>query len=166
MEEIKMDLGDFNVSARKSGQDFKTVGGNPVKNRMDFDKININDLDNLEEFTGTVQVPRILVKEDKNYNTAIIEVYGDMEVLTLFVNFDCRTDEITLNAGFDFYKDAYNLAKSLIIINDGSDTVGNDDITCNFITFLKALDNLEKITVRAVEKDNGYNTFVILGVDE
>ena len=156
-----MDLGDFNVSARKSGQDFRTVAGNPVKNRMDYDKIGINDLDNLEEFVGTVQVPRILVKEDKNYNTAIIEVYGEMEVLSLFVNFDSRNEVISLNSGFDFYKDAYNVAKSLILIRDGSDTVGDDDITCNFITFLKALDNLDKVCIRAVEKENGYNTFVI-----
>ena len=163
---IIMDLGDFNVSARKSGQDFRTVGGNPVKNRMDFDKLSINDMDSLEEFSGTVQVPRILKKEDKNYDTAIIEIYGDGEILSLFVNFDTRTEEITLNYDFDFYRDAYNVAKSLIVMQNGSDTVGQDDISCNFMKFLQALDNLDKVTVRALEKENGYNTFIILKCED
>ena len=162
---MNLDLGNFKPAdaPRKAGN-FKTIGDNPMISRMDYDQIGINDLDGGELFTGKVQVPRILTKDDKSYNTAIIEVFNDedKEKLVLWVNFDSRKEEINVNDGFDFYIDFFNVVKSLAIMQDESNKDKNSFVNVNTLKFLIALDNLEEVSVMAFEKDNGYNTFVFV----
>ena len=160
-----MDLGNFKaVDAPRKAGNFKTIGDNPIISRMDYDQIGINDLDGGELFTGKVQVPRILTKDDKSYDTAIVEVFNDedKEKLTLWVNFDSRKEEINVNDGFDFYIDFFNLVKSLATMQDESNKDKNSFVNVNTLKFLIALDNLDEVTVMAFEKDNGYNTFVFV----
>ena len=160
-----MDLGNFKAAdAPRKGGNVKTIGDNPMISRMDYDQIRINDLSEGELFTGKVQVPRILNKEDKSYNTAIVEIFNDenKEKLVLFVNFDSRKEEISVNDGFDFYMDFFNLVKSLAVMQDQRNKDKNSFVNVNPLKFLIALDNLEEVTVMACEKENGYNTFVFL----
>lgn len=162
---MNLDLGNFKPAEKpRKGSNYKTIGDNPMISRMDYDQIGINDLDGGELFTGKVQVPRILEKEDKSYNTAIVEVFNDedKEKLTLFVNFDSRKEEINVNDGFDFYIDFFNLVKSLAVFQDKTNEDKNSFVNVNPLKFLIALDNLEALTVMAYEKDNGYNTFVFV----
>lgn len=162
---MNLDLGNFKpAEAPRKGGNVKTIGDNPMISRMDYDQIGINDLSEGELFTGKVQVPRILNKEDKSYNTAIVEVFNneDKEKLALFVNFDSRKEEINVNDGFDFYLDFFNLVKSLAVMQDESNKDKNSFVNVSPLTFLIALDNLEEITVMPKEKENGYNTFVLL----
>lgn len=160
-----MDLGNFKaVNETRKGGNVKTIGDNPMISRMDYDQIGINDLSAGELFSGKVQVPRILEKEDKSYNTAIIEVFNgeDKEKLTLWVNFDSRKEEISVNDGFDFYLDFFNLVKSLAVMQDASNKDKNSFVNVNPLLFLQALDSLETVTVMPVEKENGYNSFVFV----
>lgn len=162
---MNLDLGNFKAaeSSRKGGN-VKTIGDNPMISRMDFDQVGINDLNGGELFSGKVQVPRILTKEDKSYNTAIVEVFNkeDKEKLTLFINFDSRKEEINVNDAFDFYLDFFNLVKSLAVMHDESNKDKHSFLNVNPLLFLIALDNLEEVTIMAKEKDNGYNTFVLV----
>ena len=116
---MQLDLGDSVVSKEvRKAENHHSISGNPLITRNDFDKVSLNDLDNLEEFTGKLQVSRILEKEDKTYNTAIIEVFDDIgqNKLTLFVNFDSRNEVINVDDTFDFYIDFFNICKSLNVI--------------------------------------------------
>lgn len=162
---MNLDLGNFKAaeSPRKGGN-VKTIGDNPMINRMDYDQVRINDLSPGELFSGKVQVPRILNKDDKTYDTAIVEVFNDeeKEKLVLFVNFDSRKEEINVNDGFDFYIDFFNLVKGLATMQDKHNEDKNSFVKVNPLKFLIALDNLDEVTVMAFEKDNGYNTFVLV----
>lgn len=157
---MNLDLGNF-----KPGN-VKTIGDNPIISRMDYNQVGINDLNQGELFSGKVQVPRILTRDDKSYDTAIIEIFNDKdeEKLTLWVDFDSRKEEIRVNDSFDFYIDFFNLVKSLATMQDESNKDKNSFVNVNTMKFLIALDSLEEVTVMAVEKENGYNTFVF--VDE
>lgn len=161
---MNLDLGNFKpAEAPRKGENYKTIGDNPMISRMDYDQIGINDLSEGELFTGKVQVPRILNKSDKSYDTAIVEVFNDedKEKLTLWINFDSRKEEISVNDGFDFYIDFFNLFKSLACINDESNKNKVSFTNVNTLKVLQALDSLETVSVMAIEKDNGYNTFVL-----
>ena len=75
---MNLDLGKFKPSkSTRKGGNVKTIGDNPMISRMDYDQVGINDLSPGELFSGKVQVPRILNKEDKTYDTAIVEIYND-----------------------------------------------------------------------------------------
>lgn len=164
---MNLDLGNFKPAEKtRKGSNYKTIGDNPIISRMDYDQIGINDMTEGEMFTGKVQVPRILTKEDKSYNTAIVEVFNDedMEKLVLFVNFDSRKEEINVNDGFEFYIDFFNLVKSLAVMQDESNKDKNSFVNVNTLKFLIALDSLDEITVLAKEKENSYNTFVLLEI--
>ncbi len=162
---MNLDLGNFKAAekSRKAGN-VKTIGDNPMISRMDYDQVGINDLSEGELFSGKVQVPRILNKEDKSYDTAIVEIFNDAdkEKLTLWVNFDSRKEEISVNDGFDFYLDFFNLVKSLAVMQDKNNKDKNSFVNVNTLKFLIALDSLEEVTVMPVEKENGYNTFVFV----
>lgn len=162
---MNLDLGNFKPAEKsRKGGNVKTIGGNPMISRMDYDQVGINDLSEGELFSGKVQVPRILEKEDKSYNTAIIEIFNgeNKEKLALFINFDSRKEEISVNDGFDFYLDFFNLVKSLAVMQDESNKDKNSFVNVNPLLFLQALDSLETVTVMPVEKENGYNTFVLV----
>lgn len=162
---MQLDLGDSVVSKEvRKAENHHSISGNPLITRNDFDKVSLNDLDNLEEFTGKLQVSRILEKEDKTYNTAIIEVFDDIgqNKLTLFVNFDSRNEVINVDDTFDFYIDFFNICKSLNVMNGA---VAEDIHSINKVDTLKylnALDSFDEVTIRAIEKDNGYNSFIVL----
>lgn len=157
---MNLDLGNFKPAEKpRKGSNYKTIGDNPLISRMDFDQIGINDLSEGELFSGKVQVPRILTKDDKSYNTAIIEVFNDedKEKLALFVNFDSRKEEINVNDGFEFYKPFFNLVKALAVANDENNKDKNSFVNVNTLKFLIALDSLDTITIMAKEGENGYN---------
>lgn len=162
---MKLDLGNSVVSKEvRKAENHHSISGNPLITRNDFDKVSLNDLDNLEEFTGKIQVSRILEKEDKTYNTVIIDVFDDIgqEKLTLFVNFDSRKEIINVNDQFSFYIDFFNICKSLNVMNGA---VAGDIHSINKVDTLKyltALDSLDEVTIRVLEQDNGYNTFIVL----
>lgn len=160
---MMLDLGDFSASEEvRKAETRLTVGGNPLITRNDYDKLKLNELAGGETFTGKVQVSRILDKEDKSYDTAIIELFNDddKEVLTLFVNFDSRNEFINLDDGFDFYIDMFNLCKSLVVMEGGSTTLRALKHV-NSLKFLQALDSLESVEVVIIEKPTGYNTFIL-----
>lgn len=160
---MNLDLGDFKASkeVRKAEERF-SIGGNPLITRNDFDKIGLNDLTGGESFFGKIQVVKILEKEDKNYNTAIIEVFNDEdhEKLVLFVNYDSRNEFINVDDSFDFYIDMFNLCKSLVVMQSG-DTDVRALKHVNSLKFLQALDSLENVEIFVIEKENGYNTFIV-----
>lgn len=161
---MMLDLGEFTSSEEvRKAETRLTVGGNPLITRSDFDKLRLNELTGGETFTGKVQVSRILEKDDKSYNTAIIEVFNDddKEVLTLFVNFDSRNEFINVDDSFDFYIDMFNLCKSLVVMQGGSTTLRALKHV-NSLKFLQALDSLESVEVVVIEKENSeYNTFIL-----
>ena len=157
---MNLDLGNFKAveKNRKSGN-VKTIGDNPIISRMDYDQVGINDLSEGELFSGKVQVPRILNKEDKSYDTAIVEIFNDedKEKLTLWINFDSRKEEIGVNDSFAFYKPFFNLVKGLAVVNDENNKDKNSFVNVNTLKFLIALDSLDTITIMAKEGENGFN---------
>ena len=163
---MQLDLGDSVISKDvRKAENHHSIGGNPLITRNDFDQVSLNDLDNLEEFTGKIQVSRILEKPEKTYNTAIIEVFDDIgqEKLTLFVNFDSRNEIINLDDQFDFYIDFFNVCKSLNVMNGAVPENIHSINHVDTLKYLTALDSLDVVTIRVIEKSNGYNTFIILG---
>lgn len=162
---MQLDLGDSVISKDvRKAENHHSIGGNPLITRNDFDQVSLNDLDNLEEFTGKIQVSRILEKPEKTYNTAIIEVFDneDCEKLTLFVNFDSRDEVINVDDQFDFYIDFFNVCKSLNVINGVPSESIRAIKNVDTLKYLQALDSLDVVTIRVIEKPNGFNTFIIL----
>lgn len=162
---MNLDLGNFKAAEKsRKADNVKTIGDNPMISRMDYDQVGINDLSEGELFSGKVQVPRILEKEGKSYKTCIVEIFNDedKEKLTLWVNFDSRKEEISVNDGFDFYIDFFNLVKSLAVMQDEKNKDKNSFVNVNPLLFLQALDSLETVTVMTLEKENGYNSFVLV----
>lgn len=156
---MNLDLGNFKpAEAPRKGENIKTIGDNPMISRMDYDQVGINDLNEGELFSGKVQVPRILNKADKSYDTAIVEVFNDndKEKLTLWVNFDSRKEEIGVNSSFNFYKPFFNLVKALAIANDEKNKDKESFVRVNPLLFFIALDSLDTITIMAKEGENDY----------
>ena len=160
-------MANFNLGgakgARKDGNiEQRTIGGNPVLYRPDFDKVNLSDyIDDV--FTGRVQVTKVL--DDKEtakgfkYRTAIVEFFVDdmNEVCTAFVNIPKENEVKALKEGFGFFADFFGICKSLLIMNgDGSaedNTITNVDVDL----FLKALDSIEEpVNVVVESNDGGY----------
>ena len=162
---MNLDLGDSVVSKEvRKAANHHTIGGNPLISRPDYDEVKLNDMNDLDDFTGKIQVSRILEKKDKTYNTAIIEVFDDVgqEKLTLFADFDSRKEVINVNDTFERYIDFFNICKSLNVLNGA---VAEDIHAINKVDTLKyltALDSLDVVTVRVYEKSNGYNSFIIM----
>lgn len=157
---MNLDLGNFKpANAPRKAGNVKTIGDNPLILRMDFDQISINDLSEGEMFSGKVQVPRILNKADKSYDTAIVEIFNDedKEKLVLWLNFDSRKEEIGVNDGFAFYKPFFNMVKALAVANDESNKEKNSFVNVNSLKFLIALDSLDTVTIMAREGESGYN---------
>lgn len=161
---MNLDLGDsVTVAEVRKAETRLSIGGNPLIQRNDFDVLKLNDLSGGETFTGKIQVSRILEKDEKSYNTVVIEIFNDddHEKLTLFVNYDSRAEIINVDDSFEFYLDFFNVCKSLNVINgeppESIHAVKNVDV----LKYLQALDSLDVVTIRVYEKENGYNSFVI-----
>ena len=161
---MNLDLGDSVVSKEvRKAETRLSIGGNPLITRNDFDEVKLNDMNDREVFTGKLQVARILEKPEKTYNTAIIEVFDDIgqEKLTLFVNFDSRNEVINVDDSFEFYIDFFNICKSLNVMNGAKSDEIHAIKNVDTLRYLQALDSLEEVTICAVTKENGYNTFIV-----
>ena len=156
----------FGFVADDEVKEFKTITGKETDFDPDKDKIRLHDLDDGETFEGKPEVD-IIVKEDKSYDVARIKVIGEDEDLTIYANFDKRIYPVIkgANEGFQFYRDSFNIAKSILILN-GAPISGNAKKIkeVNFQQILEFIDGMETITIRAIEYDDNpeYKSLIII----
>lgn len=147
-------------------KEFKTLTGKETNFDPDKEKIRLHDLDDGETFAGKPEVD-IIEKEDKSYNVARIKVIGEDEDLIIYANFDKRNYPVIkgANEGFQFYRDSFNIAKSILIMN-GAPISGNAKKIreVNFKEILEFIDSMESITIRAIEYEDNpeYKSVIIV----
>ena len=156
----------FGFVADDDVKEFVTLTGKETNFDPDKDKIRLHDLDDGETFTGKPEVD-IIEKEDKSYNVARIKVIGEDEDLTIYANFDKRNYPVIkgANENFQFYRDSFNIAKSILIMN-GAPISGNAKKIreVNFQQILEFIDGMETITIRAIEYEDNpeYKSVIIV----
>lgn len=146
----------FGFVPENEQNEFVTITGKTTDFNPDKDKIRIHDLEDGETFKGKPEVS-IIEKEDKSYNVVRIKIIGETEDLTIYANFDKRNYPLIkgVNENFKFYRDAFNIIKSVLLINGAPIKPDARKIKeINFKDVLEYIDSLDSITVEAVEYDD------------
>lgn len=158
----------FGFVAEDEKKEFVTITGKNTDFDPDKERIRLHDLEDMESFKGKPEVD-IIEKEDKSYNTARIKLIGEDEDLVIYANFDKRNYPLITgaNENFVFYRDAFNIIKGVLIMNDAPISFDAKKIKeVNFKEILEYIDSLDSMTIEAVEyHDNPeYKSLMIIEV--
>lgn len=156
----------FGFVAEDEKKEFVTITGKNTDFDPDKERIRLHDLEDGETFTGKPEVD-IIEKEDKSYNTARIKIIGEDEDLVIYANFDKRNYPVIkgANEDFVFYRDAFNIAKSVLLLNGAPIRFEAKKIKeVNFKEILEYIDGLDSVTICAKEYDDNpdYKSLIII----
>jgi hypothetical protein len=146
----------FGFVAEDEKKEFVTMTGKSIEFDPEKERIRLHDLENGEKFIGKPEVD-IIQKEDKSYDIARIKLIGEDEDLVIYANFDKRNYPVIKGANeeFIFYRDSFNIAKSVLLLNGAPIRYEARKIKeVNFKEILEFIDGCDSVTIEAVEYDD------------
>lgn len=146
----------FGFVAEDEKKEFVTITGKSTDFDPEKERIRLHDLEDGEKFIGKPEVD-IIKKEDKSYDTARIKLIGEDEDLVIYANFDKRNYPVIkgANEDFVFYRDSFNIAKSVLLLNGAPIRYEAKKIKeINFKEILEFIDGCDSVTIEAVEYDD------------
>lgn len=157
-----------NIFGFVAEKEFVTITGKSIDYDSEKNKIRLHDLEDGEKFTGKPEV-EIIEKDEKSYDTARIKLIGKDEDLVIYANFDKRKYPVIkgANEDFVFYRDSFNIAKSILLLNGAPIRYEAKKIKeVNFKEILEFIDSCDNVTIEAVEYDDNpeYKSVRILEV--
>ena len=98
-----------------------------------------------------------------------LRIMDDGEILNLYMNFPKKDWPYVknINKGFDFYRNCFNFIFGILRWRDETNVVDEqgEEINrfnrVNIETFMKYLDQMERVGVRITEGENGYNNWIL-----
>jgi len=149
---------------------FYTISGKESWYEPTWEKINIRDLDIGDEFEGRPEIT-IFPNDEKSYDAARLRVMDDGEILDCYFNYPKKEFPYVtgINKGFDFYRTCFDFIYSVLKFRDERNVVDkngeevNRFKSVNLENFLKYVDGMERIGIRATEgnADSEYNSWQI-----
>ena len=146
----------FGFVAEDEKKEFVTMTGKSTDYDPEKERIRLHDLEDGEKFEGKPEVD-VIEKEDKSYNVARIKLIGEDEDLVIYANFDKRNYPVIkgANEDFVFYRDAFNISKSVLLINGAPIRYEAKKIKeVNFKEILEFIDGCDSVVIEAVEYDD------------
>lgn len=146
----------FGFVAEDENKEILTITGKTTDFDPEKERIRLHDLEDGERFKGKPEVD-IIEKEDKSYNTARIKLIGEDEDLIIYANFDKRNYPLIkgANEDFGFYRDSFNIAKSVLLLNGAPIRYEAKKIReVNFKEILEYIDGLDTVIICAKEYED------------
>jgi hypothetical protein len=147
---------------------FYTISGKESWYEPTWESYKIGDLDVGDEFEGRPEIT-IFENKDKTYDAMRLRIMDDGEILNLYMNFPKKDWPYVkgINKSFDFYRNCFNFLFGILRWRDETNVVDeqgeevNRFNRVNIETFMKYLDQMDRVGVRITEGENGYNNWIL-----
>jgi hypothetical protein len=147
---------------------YYTISGKEQQYEPTWESYKIGDLDVGDEFEGRQEIT-IFENKDKTYDAMRLRIMDDGEILNLYMNFPKKDWPYVkgINKSFDFYRNCFNFLFGILRWRDETNVVDeqgeevNRFNRVNIETFMKYLDQMDRVGVRITEGENGYNNWIL-----
>jgi hypothetical protein len=147
---------------------YYTISGKEQQYEPTWESYKIGDLDVGDEFEGRPEIT-IFENKDKTYDAMRLRIMDDGEILNLYMNFPKKDWPYVkgINKSFDFYRNCFNFIFGILRWRDETNVVDeqgeevNRFNRVNIETFMKYLDQMDRVGVRITEGENGYNNWIL-----
>jgi len=161
-------LSDEELEELNKNKTYFTISGKEQQYEPTWEVYKIGDLEVGDEFEGRPEIT-IFENEDKSYDAMRLRIMDDGEILDLYMNFPKKDWPYVknINKGFDFYKNCFNFIYGILRWKDETNVVNsqgeeiNKFSKVNIETFMKYLDQMERVGIRITEGNNGYNNWIL-----
>lgn len=170
-EQISFDELEFE-GAYEEEKVYTTISGNEYQEVNEWEKITLNDLAVDAIIDGYPEITYYENKERKS-DSLRLRVLDDGEYVDLYINIP-KPDEkgfVTgINAGFDFYRTAFDFIYSILYLRDEHNVIDqrngepvNRFNKVNILNFAKYVDNMHHISLKITEGNSSsdYNSWII-----